>query len=436
MKPSISVMPSRFMIICEIVGATPVSVPSGLRALNGGWLAMPTRTFLLAWRRARRPRPWAEAVRGANKVGAMSAAALKATTRRRVQSRFMMSPSLLNSIPWAHPLRPSFHRRLLGRRVVPVARGAIGDRLVLRRAAGPVAGRHHLDDGVGARPEETWDRVAVAVVCVDHPMLGGEVFVVGPADDDVAGVYQQRVRDDIDRTPVARRHAHGEPGNVALGEEGHHGVVGVWRDAVLAVADLFLWRGMEELQGKVRGDEELVEIVRRELERHRPQRQELAAEGFDRRMIFEQRFFEARQVFRPDVDDGVAFGLRHTESTGAALTVDRELGQEVRLGALDDVHVRAAIVVLLRCRIARLEAPDIEIRDLLFLGLGQGVEALCFGEHALEEPRRHPVALQIEEADGHADLAEPSRHRLAAARLALKIRRNVEGRNLLSRIRG
>src|SRR6266513_3183322 len=92
MKPSIFVMPSRLMIICEIVGATPVSVPSALRALNGGWLAMPTRTFLLAWRRARRPWPWAEAVRGANKVGAMSAAALKATTRRRVQSRFMMSP--------------------------------------------------------------------------------------------------------------------------------------------------------------------------------------------------------------------------------------------------------------------------------------------------------------------------------------------------------
>jgi hypothetical protein len=36
------------MIIRETVGATPVSVPSGLSALNGGWLAIPTRTFLLA----------------------------------------------------------------------------------------------------------------------------------------------------------------------------------------------------------------------------------------------------------------------------------------------------------------------------------------------------------------------------------------------------
>ena len=34
---------------------------------------------------------------------------------------------------------------------------------------------------------------------------------------------------------------------------------------VLAVADLFLRRVVEELQGKVRGDEELVEIVRRQL---------------------------------------------------------------------------------------------------------------------------------------------------------------------------
>src|SRR5262249_55867840 len=212
MNPSISLMPSRLMTICEIVGATPVSVPSGMRALTGGWFAMPTRTFLLAWRRARSPWPWAEVARGADSVGTMSAAALKARTRRRVQSPFMMSPHVpcIVQLSLGNSTQPSFHRRLLGCRIIPVARGTIGDRLVPRRSAGPLAGRHHLDHGVSARPEETRDRIAVAVVSVDHPMLSREVFVVGPADNDVAGVHEQRVGDDVDRAPVAGRHAHGE----------------------------------------------------------------------------------------------------------------------------------------------------------------------------------------------------------------------------------
>src|SRR5262249_61994514 len=139
-------------------------------------------------------------------------------------------------------------------------------------------------------------------------------------------------------------------------------------------------------------------------------------------MIFHQRFFEAGQVLRPNVDDGVALGLHDTESAGATLAVDRELGQEVRLGASDDVDIAAAIVVLLRRRIARFETNDVEIWDLLFVGRGKGVEALCLGEHALEQTGRHSMALQIEEANRHADVAEPSRYRLTATRLALEIR--------------
>ena len=69
-----------------------------------------------------------------------------------------------------------------------------------------------------------------------------------------------------------------------------------------------------------------------------------------------------------------------------------------------------------------VDAADREIRDLPFLGLGKGVKTLCFREHAREKSARHAVALEIEEADRHADLAQPRRDRLAAGGLAVEIR--------------
>ncbi|HET6236867.1 MAG TPA: hypothetical protein VFE41_18175 [Acetobacteraceae bacterium] len=55
------------MIVLVIVGAAPVTVPSGLSALNGGWLGNPMRTFFAACSFAKSPWPfsggaWANAL--------------------------------------------------------------------------------------------------------------------------------------------------------------------------------------------------------------------------------------------------------------------------------------------------------------------------------------------------------------------------------------
>ena len=87
----------------------------------------------------------------------------------------------------------------------------------------------------------------------------------------------------------------------------------------------------------------------------------------------------------------------------------------------------------------RLVADLLEWRvapaDLAPFALGQRVEAPRLGEGVVDQRLRNTVVLQVKEADRPADFAELGCDRLDPARTPFEVGREVEGRNLLGRIR-
>src|SRR6266481_4732341 len=86
--------------------------------------------------------------------------------------------------------------------VIPFAQLGVCNRLIKRGPLRTLARRQHLDHRISARPKKHWNGVALDAVVVDHAVFGRKIFVVAPADNEIARVHHQRSRDDIHLAPV------------------------------------------------------------------------------------------------------------------------------------------------------------------------------------------------------------------------------------------
>src|SRR5262245_52825100 len=95
----------------------------------------------------------------------------------------------------------------------------------------------------------------------------------------------------------------------------------------------------------MRSYEDPVEVVQRQLERGRAERQELSSQLLTAGMVCEQRLLEAGQILRPNIHARPMLLFRRGKPAGAALAVDGELCDEIRFSVRDNVDVAVLIIV-------------------------------------------------------------------------------------------